>query len=46
MEENEIRYSNYTIDQITSPIYEEIAQKLLSLAQDEETKRKIERNII
>ncbi len=35
-------YSNYSIDQITSPIYEQVAQKLLSLAKNEEMKRKME----
>ena len=38
-----MQYSNYTIDQIMSPVYEEVAQKLVSLANDEDTKRKIER---
>ena len=38
-----MQYSNYTIDQIMSPVYEEVAQKLVSLASDEDTKRKIER---
>ena len=41
-----MRYSKFTTDQITSPIYEEVAQKLLSLAKDEDTKRKIRRHII
>ena len=40
-----MRYSDYTIDQIASPMYEKVAQKLLSLAEDDEAKRKIERNI-
>lgn len=34
-------YSNYFIDQITSPIYEQVAQKLLSLAKNEEMKSKM-----
>ena len=34
-------YSDYLIDQITSPIYEQVGQKLLSLAENEETKRKM-----
>lgn len=37
-----MRYSDYTIDQITSPMYEEVAQKLLSLAKDEDTRRKMD----
>lgn len=41
-----MRYSNYSIDQITSPMYEKIAKKLLFLAKDEDTKRKMERHII
>lgn len=41
-----MRYSDYTKDQIVSPKYDEIAKKLLSLAKDEETKRKMTRNII
>lgn len=41
-----MRYSNYTTDQITSPMYEEAAQKLLILAKDEDTRRKMERHII
>lgn len=39
-----MRYSDYTIDKF-SPMYNKVAQKLLSLAEDEETKRKMERNI-
>lgn len=34
-------YSNYLIDQITSPIYEQVAQKLLSLTKNEEIRRKM-----
>ncbi len=34
-------YSDYLIDQITSPIYEQVGQKLLSLAENEETRRKM-----
>ena len=41
-----MRYSDYTTDQFTSPMYEEVAQKLLSLAKDEDTRRKMERYII
>lgn len=45
-----MKYSDYTTDQIVSQyIFEEdedIAKKLISLAKDEETKRKMERNII
>lgn len=39
-----MKYSDYTIDQF-SPMYVKVAQKLLTLAKDDETKRKIERNI-
>lgn len=41
-----MRYSDYSINQITSPIYEKITKKLLFLAKDEDTRRKMERNII
>ena len=41
-----MNYSNFTTDQITSPIYKEIAQKLLSLAKDEDTRSKMVRHII
>lgn len=41
-----MKYSDYTTDQITSPIYEEVAQKLLTLAKDEDIRRKMRRNII
>lgn len=34
-------YSDYSIDQIASPMYEQVAQKLLSLSENEETKKKI-----
>ena len=39
-----MKYSDYTIEQFSS-MYQEVAQKLLSLTEDEETKRKMERNI-
>ena len=39
-------YSNYLRDQFTSPIYEKVSQKLLTLAKDEDTKRKMRRDII
>lgn len=41
-----MKYSDYTTEQIISPIYENIARKLLNMAQDNDTKRKMERNII
>lgn len=41
-----MKYSDYGFDQINSPKYSEICTKLLSLAKDEEIKRKMERNII
>lgn len=41
-----MKYSDYQIEQITSTMYENISQKLLSLAKDEKAKRKIERNFI
>lgn len=43
-----MKYSDYQIEQITSTstMYESIAQKLISLAKDGNTKRKIERNFI
>ena len=40
----QMKYSDYEIYQF-SPMYQEVAQKLLTLAKDDETKRKIERNI-
>lgn len=39
-----MKYSDYTLDQF-SPLYHEVAQKLLDLTKDDETKRKMERNI-
>ena len=41
-----MKYSDYSIDQITSPMYNKISQKLLSLAKDEDTRKKMERHII
>ena len=46
MDLDEQKYSHYTIDQITFPIYEKISKKLLSLTEDKEIKRKMKRNII
>ena len=39
-------HSAYSITQITSPIYEQISQKLLSFVKDEDTRKKMERYII
>ncbi len=39
-------YSDYQMDQIASPIYEQICAKLLSLTKDEEIRIKMERYII
>ena len=39
-----MKYSDYLIEQF-SPMYYQVAQKLLTLAEDDETKRKMERNI-
>lgn len=36
-----MKYSDYTIDQIKDPMYEKVAQKLLSLAKDEDTNLKL-----
>ena len=41
-----MEYSYYATEQIVSPMYEEVAKKLLSLAKDEDTKRKMKRHII
>ena len=41
-----MKYTNYTNEQIVSPIYDEVAQKLLALAQNEGIKSKVQRNII
>ena len=41
-----MRYSDFTTEQITSPMYKEVAQKLLILAKDEDNRRKLERHII
>lgn len=41
-----MKYSNYSLSQVTFPIYEEVAQKLLSLAKDGDTIRKMKRHII
>ena len=39
-----MKYSDYTID-LFSPMYNKVAQKLLTMTEDEEIKRKLERNI-
>lgn len=41
-----MRYSDYLEEQIVYPMYQKVAQKLLELAKDEETKKKMTRNII
>ena len=41
-----MRYSEYSIDKITSSLYEKFSQKILSLAKDEDTRNKMKRNII
>lgn len=41
-----MKYSNYTIDQIASPMYEKVAQKLLTLVKDENIRNKMQRYII
>ncbi len=41
-----MRYSDFSKDEFTAPIYNEVAEKILTLAKDEETKRKIERHIV
>lgn len=41
-----MEYSDFSIEQISSPIYEKVAQKLLDLAEDEEIRNKVERYII
>ena len=42
-----MKYSNFTIEQITKyPAYQELTQRLLALAKDEDTRRKVERYII
>ena len=43
--DTQVKYSDYTEDQF-SPMYKKVAQKLLTMAEDDETKRKIERYII
>ena len=40
-----MRYSNYTLDKISSPEYDEVAQKLLTLAKNEDIKGKMTRYI-
>lgn len=39
-----MKYSEYAIDQF-SPMYQKVAQKLLTMTENEEIKRKMERNI-
>lgn len=39
-------YSDYKIEQIVSPMYEKVAQKILEQVKDIETKKKVERDII
>lgn len=42
-----MKYSDYTTEQfVDSDIYREVAKKLISLAKDDETKRKMKRYII
>ena len=41
-----MRYSDFTANQFSSPIYKEVAQKLLILTKDEDTRKKMERHII
>lgn len=41
-----MEYSFFSNEQIISPMYNKIAQKLLELSRDEETRRKMERYII
>lgn len=41
-----MRYSDFSTEQIASPMYQEVAQKLLSLAKDEDSKAKMTRNIV
>lgn len=36
-----MEYSDYSIEQIVSPMYEKVAKKIISLANDEDTKRKL-----
>lgn len=36
-----MKYSYFTTEQIVSPIYEKVAEKIISLANDEDTKRKL-----
>lgn len=40
-----MRYSNYTLDQISSTKYDEVAQKLLTLTKNEDIKGKMTRYI-
>ena len=41
-----MKYSDYINDQIISPEYNEIAQELIKLVNDEKTLKKMERNFI
>lgn len=41
-----MRYSDFSKDEFKYPIYNEVAEKILSLAKDKETRRKMERYII
>ena len=41
-----MKYSDYSMTQITSELYEKIAQKLLNLAENTELKKEMSRNII
>lgn len=40
-----MKYSRYTTEQIASPMYEEVAKKILNLAKDEDTRSKMKRHI-
>lgn len=41
-----MQYSDFSREQIIFPLYEQVAEKLLTLVKDEENKKKIERDII
>lgn len=41
-----MNYSDYSTEQIVSPMFGKVASKIIELSKDEETRIKLERNII
>ena len=41
-----MKYSNFSREQIVTPLYEQVAKKLLTLVKDKDNKNKMERDIV